>query len=156
MKNIKGFTLGLVLGLSIAVAGIAYAQTNTQSDQNKKAECCCVAMDCCKGDACQMKKKDGAKNHATSADKEGCCGCCGDSCQMMKKDGMKNHATSAEKEGCCCGGSGHMKDGAKTTTATATATAASDKQSCCGGESCNMKDMKHMKTKDVKDSPSKP
>ena len=37
MKNIKGFTLGLVLGLSIAVAGIAYARTNTQSDQNKKA-----------------------------------------------------------------------------------------------------------------------
>ena len=64
MKNIKGFTLGLVLGLSIAVAGIAYAQTNTQSDPNKKAECC-VAKDCCSGDSCAMMKdgamKEGAK-----------------------------------------------------------------------------------------------
>lgn len=150
MKNIKGFTLGLVLGLSIAIGGIAYAQTNTQSDRNKKAECCCMAMDCCKGDSCQMMKKDGAKSHAASADKKSCCG---DSCQMKKKDGMKNHAVAADKEGCCCGESCHMKDGAKATTATAT----SDKQSCCGGgESCNMRDMKHMKTKDVKDSQSKP
>jgi hypothetical protein len=100
MKNIKGFTLGLVLGLSIAVAGIAYAQTNTQSDQNKKAECCCVAMDCCQGDSCPMMK-DG-----------------------QKKEG----AAKSEGHGCCCG----------------------------GGESCNMKDMKHMKMKDLKDSPSKP
>lgn len=100
MKNIKGFTLGLVLGLSIAVAGIAYAQTNTQSDGAKKAECCCVAMDCCKGDSCPMMK------------------------DVEKKEG----ATKSEGQGCCCG----------------------------GGESCNMKDMKHMKTKDVKDSPSKP
>ena len=114
MKNIKGFTLGLVLGLSIAVAGIAYAQTNTQSDQNKKAECCCVAMDCCSGESCAMMKKDGAKNHATSADKEG--GCCGDSC--------------------------NMKDRAKTTTATANA--ASDKHGCCsGGDSCDMNHTKH-------------
>src|SRR5688572_23924226 len=128
MKNIKGFTLGLVLGLSIAVAGIAYAQTNPQSDPNKKAECCCVAKECCSGDSCQMMQKDGAKNHATSADKEGCC-CCGDSCQMMKKDGAKNHATSADKEGCCCGDSCHIKDGAKSTTATGTA--ASDKHECC-------------------------
>ena len=45
MKNIKGFTLGLVLGLSIAVAGIAYAQTNTQSDPNKKSECCCMTKE---------------------------------------------------------------------------------------------------------------
>jgi len=157
MKNIKGFTLGLVLGLSIAVAGIAYAQTNTQSDPNKKAECCCVAMSCCSGESCAMMKKDGAKNHAASADKDSCCGCCGDSCQMMKKDGAKNHATSADKEGGCCGDSCQMmkKDGAKTTTATANA--ASDKHECCGGGgSCEMNHMKHMKTKDVKDSPSKP
>lgn len=102
MKNIKGFTLGLVLGLSIAVAGIAYAQTNTQSDQNKKAECCCVAMNCCKGDSCQMMKKDGMKNHATSADKEGCC--CGDSCHM--KGGAKTTTATAasDKQSCCCGG----------------------------------------------------
>jgi|SRR5687767_12709752 len=106
MKNIKGFTLGLVLGLSIAVAGIAYAQTNTQSDQNKKAECCCVAMDCCKGESCAMMK-DGA----------------------MKEGAMKEGAMKSEGHGCCC---------------------------CGGGESCNMKDMKHMKTKDVKDSQSKP
>jgi hypothetical protein len=153
MKNIKGFTLGLVLGLSIAVAGIAYAQTNTQSDQNKKAECCCVAMDCCKGDSCPMMKdgakKDGANNHAASADKDGCCGCCGDSCQMMKKDGAKNHATSADKES-CCGDSCQMmkKDSAKTGTTTATATGASDKhECCCCGDSCDMKHNKHANMK---------
>ena len=92
MKNIKGFTLGLVLGLSIAVAGVAYAQTNTQSDQNKKAECCCVAMGCCSGDSCAMMK-DGAmmkKEGAMKSDGHGCC-CGGDSCEMNHTKHMKDN-----------------------------------------------------------------
>jgi len=55
--------------------------------------------------------------------------CCkGDSCQMMKEGEKKEGAAKSEGHKGCCG----------------------------GGESCNMKDMKHMKTKDVKDSQSKP
>lgn len=82
MRNIKGFTLGLVLGLSIAVAGIAYAQTNTQSNQNKKAECCCVSMDCCQGDSCPMMKDGAKKEGATKSEGHGCCCCAGESCEM--------------------------------------------------------------------------
>ena len=81
MKNIKGFTLGLVLGLSIAIAGIAYAQTNTQSDPNKKSDCC-VAMDCCKGDSCPMMNEGATKDSAAKSDGHGCCCCGGDSCEM--------------------------------------------------------------------------
>jgi hypothetical protein len=66
MKNIKGFTLGLVMGLSIAVAGIAYAQTTTQTDPNKKAECCCMAMGCCSGDeSCEMNHTKHMKGNKT-------------------------------------------------------------------------------------------
>jgi hypothetical protein len=139
MKTLRRLIPSLVLGLTVAAAGVSFAQSANQATGDDKHSCCCMTSGCC-GDSCQMMKKDGAKNHAASADKEGCC--CGDSCQMMKKDGMKNHATSTDKEGCCCGDSCHMKDGAKTTTATATA--ASDKhECCCCGDSCNMK---HMKT----------
>ena len=92
MKNIKGFTLGLVLGLSIAAAGIAYAQTNTQSDQNKKAECCCVAMSCCSGDSCAMKKDGAMKEGAKKSDEHGCC-CGGDSCEMNHAKHAKDNKT---------------------------------------------------------------
>ena len=92
MRNIKGFTLGLVLGLSIAVAGIAYAQTNTQSDQNKKAECCCVAMDCCKSDSCPMMKDGEKKEGAAKSEGHGCC-CGGDSCEMNHTKHMKDNKT---------------------------------------------------------------
>ena len=88
MRNIKGFTLGLVLGLSIAVAGIAYAQTNTQTDPNKKAECCCMAKECC-GDSCDMKH-GAMKEGAQKSEGHGCCCCGGDSCEMnhaKHKDG---------------------------------------------------------------------
>ena len=93
------------LGLTIALAGAAFAQNANQSGGDKKAACC--KSDCC-GDSCQMKK-DGMKNHATSSDKDACC--CGDSCQM-KKGEMKNHTTSSDKDGCCgcCGDSCNMKD----------------------------------------------
>lgn len=93
MKNIKGFTLGLVLGLSIAVAGIAYAQTNTQSDPNKKAECCCVAKDCCSGDSCAMMKDGAMKEGARKSEGHGCCCCGGDSCEMNHTKHMKDNKT---------------------------------------------------------------
>lgn len=93
MKNIKGFTLGLVLGLSIAVAGIAYAQTNSQSDQNKKAECCCVAMGCCSGDSCPMMKDGAMKEGAEKSDGHGCCCCGGESCEMNHTKHVKDNKT---------------------------------------------------------------
>jgi len=139
MKNLRRLGPALVLGLTIALAGVSFAQSTKQATGDDKHSSCCMSSGCC-GDSCQMKK-EGAKNHATSSDKEGCCGCCGDSCQM-KKEGAKNHATSTAKG--CCGDSCSMKG------ATATAKAASDKhQCCCCGDSCNMKHMKH--TKDMKE-----
>jgi len=85
MKNLRGFALGLVLGLSIAIAGVGLAQNVSQTDANKKMEsCCCMSSGCC-GDSCAMK--DGAmKNGATASDKHECCCCGGDSCNMKMKD----------------------------------------------------------------------
>lgn len=82
MKNIKGFALGLVLGLSLAVSGIAFAQNTTQAPEKKEGESCCAMTSCCcKGDACAMKDhKDHASQHA------GCCCCSGDSCDMKMHD----------------------------------------------------------------------
>jgi hypothetical protein len=83
MKNFKGFALGLVLGLGLAISGLAFAQ-NT-SDQKKATESCCATMpDCCKGESCNMKTKHDAKDHAA----DGCCCCCGDSCDMKMKHDM--------------------------------------------------------------------
>ena len=136
MKSLRRCVPAFALGLTLALAGAAFAQNATQSGSEKKASCCC-------GDSCEMMKKDGMKNHAGVSDKESCC-CCGDSCEMAKKDGMKNHAGVSDKESCCCcGDSCKMKDG---THHTATA-ASSDKHECCCGDSCNMKDMKDMKSK---------
>jgi hypothetical protein len=91
MKNIKGFTLGLVLGLSIAVAGIAYAQTNTQSDQHKRADGCCAAMSCRSGDSCATMKEGARKEGAAKSD--GCCCCSGDLCEMDHAKQMKGNKT---------------------------------------------------------------
>ena len=99
----------LVLGLTMALAGVAFAQTPSQSSSaNKMGASCCT---CC-GDSCDMKKKDAMKNHVAASDKDGCCSCCGDSCDMKKKDAMKNHVTSSYKDGCCscCGDSCDMKN----------------------------------------------
>lgn len=77
MKNVRGFALGLVLGLGVALGGLAFAQS---TNQNKKAESCCAMACCCCGDSCAMK--DGTK---TQSDKHECCGG-GDSCNMKMKD----------------------------------------------------------------------
>ena len=133
MKCLRQCVPALALGLTLALAGTAFAQNATPSGSDKTASCCCTSC----GDSCEMMKHDGMKNHVSSTDKDSCC--CGDSCQM-KKDGMKNHATSAGKDACCCGGdSCDMKEGAHHTAMNAS----SDKhECCCCGDSCNMKDTK--------------
>ena len=78
MKNFKGFAMGLVLGLGLAVSGIAFAQNTT--DQKKEGESCAMASCCCKGDSCSMKDHKDAAQHA------GCCCCGGDSCDMKAHD----------------------------------------------------------------------
>ena len=87
MKNFKGFALGLVLGLGLALSGIAFAQTTSGTDQKKEGESCCAMTSCCgNGDSCDMKDhKDSSAKH------EGCCCCGGDSCDMKMK-----HETTAK------------------------------------------------------------
>jgi hypothetical protein len=84
MKNFKGFALGLVLGIGLALSSVGFAQNATQTgDQKREAEsCCAMASFCCKGDSCDTKMKHDAKNQAA---KEGCCCCNGDSCDMKMK-----------------------------------------------------------------------
>ena len=85
MKNFKGFVLGLVLGLGLAVSSIAFAQNATQTDLKKETESCRAMMaGCCKGDSCDMKMKHDAKDPAAKA---GCC-CCSDSCDLKMKHDM--------------------------------------------------------------------
>lgn len=135
MNTFRRSIPALVLGLTIALAGVSVAQNANQTSGDKKASCC----RCCT-DSCPMMKTDAMKSHTMAADKDGCCG---DSCQMKKKDGMKNHTMATNKDGCCgcCGDSCDMKNHAKTGTTT---NMSSEKHDCCG-ESCNMKDMKNMK-----------
>jgi hypothetical protein len=86
MKNFKGFALGLVLGLSLAISGLAFAQNTTPTDQKKEGESCCATMKGCCGDSCDMKMKHDA-NHSTA--KDSCCCCGGDSCDMKMKHDMQ-------------------------------------------------------------------
>ncbi len=82
MKNLKGFSLGLVLGIGLAISSVAFAQTATQGDSKKSESCCAMASCCCKGDSCSMKEhKDQATKH-----EGGCCCCSGDSCDMKAHD----------------------------------------------------------------------
>jgi len=86
MKNFRGFSLGLVLGLATAFATIGLAQNATQTDPNTtKESCCAMASCCCKGDSCAMK--DSSKN---KSDKHECCCCGGDSCDMKDMKSMKD------------------------------------------------------------------
>jgi len=85
MKNIKGFTLGLVLGLALALSGVGLAQTTSQTpNQKEKPTCCSMESCCCKGDSCAMKHE--SKDNSS---KDGCCCCSGDSCKMKMKDKHK-------------------------------------------------------------------
>lgn len=84
MKNFKGFTLGLVLGLALAISSIGFAQSVTQNDQAKATDSCCATTSCCcKGDSCSMKEhanKDHMK--AGAATDHGCCCCGAESCDL--------------------------------------------------------------------------
>jgi hypothetical protein len=84
MKNFKGFALGLVVGLALAISSIGFAQSATQNDQKQQAESCCAMTSCCcKGDSCSMKEHANKEEHMkTHAAKDGGCCCCGDSCDM--------------------------------------------------------------------------
>lgn len=93
MKNIRGFALGLALGVAAAISTVGLAQNTKPAGQDQKAEsCCAMASCCCKGDSCSMKdgkehaKKDHSKSHS---DEDGCCCCNGDSCDMKMKDKQK-------------------------------------------------------------------
>ncbi len=144
MNSLRRCVPAFALGLMMALAGAAFARATTPATGDKKDSCCCMSSGCC-GDSCNMKKKDGMKNHAMADDKDGCCGCCGDSCDMKKKDGMKNHAMAADKDGCCgcCGDSCDMKKKDGSTNTNGAMNMSSDKhESCCCGDSCEMKDMK--------------
>jgi hypothetical protein len=88
MKNIRGFALGLVLGLAAAVSTVGLAQETKQPDQNKKAEACCAMESCCcKGDSCSMKDHANKDRSKANSAKDGCCCCCGaESCDMKMKE----------------------------------------------------------------------
>lgn len=89
MKSIRGFALGLVAGIAIAISTVGLAQTTKPAAQTPKAESCCAS--CCQGDSCAMHAGD--KDHAQQmkqgeqmkAHEGGCCCCSGDSCNMQMK-----------------------------------------------------------------------
>ena len=96
MKSIRGFALGLALGVAAAVATVGLAQStkpaNEAQTQTQKAESCCAMTSGSQGDSCAMHGD--AKEHAQGQMKahtgEGCCCCCsGDSCDMEMKTKMK-------------------------------------------------------------------
>jgi hypothetical protein len=86
MKNFRGFALGLVLGVGIALSGLAFAQT----DQTKKTNSCTMA--CC-GDSCASMKD--AKN---ASDKHSCCCCGGESCSTEMKEMHLKNTTEKNKQ----------------------------------------------------------
>ena len=105
MNRFRRLVPGFVLALTIALAGVSFAQNATQSGAGNKMD-----SGCCCSDSCSIKKDGAMKNHATASDKHDAC-CCEDSCSMKKDGAMKNHASSSDKHECCCGGdSCNMKE----------------------------------------------
>ncbi len=96
MKNYKGFFAGLVIGLSLAISSIGFAQTTTQNDAGKSKESCCAGMTscCCSAGSCAMKHDADhkAKNHSGES---GCCCCGADSCDTKMKE---NHEKQTNKQ----------------------------------------------------------
>ena len=87
IKSIRGFVLGLALGITAAIATVGLAQTTKPAHQGQKAESCCAMNSCCcHGDSA---KHTGAKEHSQAQMKHsgeaGCCCCGGDSCEMPMK-----------------------------------------------------------------------
>ena len=79
MKNIKGFALGLTMGLALAISSLAFAQ-EAKTPTSDKASCC--------AESCSMKHAKGHDANKHSADGGACC-CCSDSCDMHMKDKQK-------------------------------------------------------------------
>lgn len=86
IKSIRGFALGLALGIAAAIATVGLAQTTKPADQGQKAESCAMTSCCCRSDSA---KHSGAKEHSQAQMKHssegGCCCCGGDSCEMQMK-----------------------------------------------------------------------
>jgi hypothetical protein len=87
IKSIRGFALGLALGIAAAIATVGLAQSTKPVDQAQKAESCsAMSSCCCHGDSA---KHSGAKEHSQVQMKHssegGCCCCGGDSCSMEMK-----------------------------------------------------------------------
>jgi hypothetical protein len=99
MKSIKGFALGLALGVAVAIGTVGLAQTTKPADQKQNAESCCAA--CCNHDgsgsmkSAEMKHEAGAKHDPAMMKAHngegGCCCCGGDSCDMQMKTKMKEN-----------------------------------------------------------------
>lgn len=94
MKRMKGFALGLVAGLAVAIGTVGVAQSTKLADKSQKVESCSTMSCCCQGDSCalhsgqqhatgQMKHGDGQMK--THSNEGGCCCCGGDSCDMQMK-----------------------------------------------------------------------
>lgn len=101
MKSIKGFALGLSLGVAVAIGTVGLAQTTKPADQTQKAESCCAS--CCSHSgagamkAGDMKHEAGMKHEGMMKahnGEGGCCCCSGDSCDMQ----MKMKATEKTKQ----------------------------------------------------------
>lgn len=86
IKSIRGFALGLALGIAAAIATVGLAQTPKPADQVQKAESCAMTSCCCHGDSA---KHSGAREHSQMQMKHlsdgGCCCCGGDSCATQMK-----------------------------------------------------------------------
>lgn len=92
MKSIRGFALGLVAGIALAISTVGIAQTAKPADKSQKAESCCTMSCCCQGDSCAMhtaqqhaQMKDDNAQMKAHANEGGCCCCGGDSCDMQMK-----------------------------------------------------------------------
>lgn len=56
MKNLRGFALGLALGLAASVSTTSFAQNASPTDPKAKTESCCAMESCCcQGDSCSTK-----------------------------------------------------------------------------------------------------
>lgn len=155
MKNVRRFSLGLALGLGLALSSVGFAQNITQTPQPNKTESCCAMDSCCKGESCPMKDHAKKEHTKSQSDKDGCC-CSGNSCNMKTQDSMKKNHTAKDGCGCCAGDSCSMnhemkehaqkdhaqKDNAKMIQGRNAAAHGDHDGCCCCSDSCDMK-MKH-------------
>ena len=85
MKSIRGFALGLALGIAAAIATVGLAQTTKPADQGQKAESCAMTSCCCHADSAKHGSKEHAMGQMKHSGEGSCCCCGGDSCEMQMK-----------------------------------------------------------------------